>query len=134
MGGISVSNDVPTLTANAGAGRIPMAVSIRENIINRQDHNGGNGVGAIEENCYTLNASGVPAFYNGSVKLQYTLTGTHKLNGNKTLGGTIDLTEGHSLKVVVNQSSASGGLGITITANDELIADVDQNVTIDPYL
>lgn len=61
MGGISVSNDVPTLTANAGAGRIPMAVSIRENIINRQDHNGGNGVGAIEENCYTLNASGVHA-------------------------------------------------------------------------
>lgn len=79
-------------------------------------------------------AHGVPAFYNGSVELQYTLTGTHKQNGNKTLGGTIDLTEGHSLKVVVNQSSASGGLGITITANDELIADEDQNVTIDPYL
>ncbi len=79
-------------------------------------------------------AHGVPAFYNGSVELQYTLTGTHELNGNKTLGGTINLKEGHSLKVVVNQSSASGGLGITITANDELIADVDQNVTIDPYL
>ena len=78
--------------------------------------------------------NGTPAFYNGSVTLQYTLTGTHELNGNKTLGGTIDLTEGHSLKVVVNQSSASGGLGITITANDELIADEDHNVTIDPYL
>lgn len=77
---------------------------------------------------------GVPAYYNGSVTLKYTLTGTHKHNGSKTLGGTIDLTEGHSLKVVVNQSSASGGLGITITANDELIADEDQNVTIDPYL
>ncbi len=45
----------------SGAGRIPMAVSIAENIINRKDCNGGNGIGALEENCYTLNATGVHA-------------------------------------------------------------------------
>ncbi|MBO6102959.1 MAG: DNA (cytosine-5-)-methyltransferase [Opitutales bacterium] len=60
-GEISVSEVSPTLNSQPGAGRIPMAVSIAENIINRQDHNGGNGIGAAEENCYTLNATGVHA-------------------------------------------------------------------------
>lgn len=60
-GEISLSKVSPTLNSQSGAGRVPMAVSIAENIINRQDHNGGNGVGALEENCYTLNSSGVHA-------------------------------------------------------------------------
>lgn len=60
-GEVRVSDVVPTLNSQSGAGRIPMAVSIRENIINRQDHNGGAAQGAIEENSYTLNATGVHA-------------------------------------------------------------------------
>ena len=60
-GEVSVSEISPTLNSQSGAGRIPMAVSIAENIINRKDCNGGNGIGALEENCYTLNATGVHA-------------------------------------------------------------------------
>jgi DNA (cytosine-5)-methyltransferase 1 len=46
----------PTLTkAHSHA----VAYSIAENIINRQDHNGGNGIGSQEELQYTLNATGV---------------------------------------------------------------------------
>lgn len=60
-GEVSAEDIAPTLSSQSGAGRIPMAVSVRENIINRQDHNGGNGAGALEENSYTLNATGVHA-------------------------------------------------------------------------
>lgn len=60
-GEVSAEDIAPTLSSQSGAGRIPMAVSVRENIINRQDHNGGNGTGALEENSYTLNATGVHA-------------------------------------------------------------------------
>ena len=60
-GEVSVSEISPTLNSQSGAGRIPMTVSIAENIINRKDCNGGNGIGALEENCYTLNATGVHA-------------------------------------------------------------------------
>lgn len=74
----------------------------------------------------------VPVFYNGDASLTYTITGTHA-GVSKTFGGTLTLTKGHSLKVIVDQSTDKGGLSITITANDELIADTDQTVTIDPY-
>lgn len=56
----------PQLNAKAGTGgnNLPLvqecrAVAIAENIIGRQVHNGGNGVGAQEEIAYTQNCSGV---------------------------------------------------------------------------
>lgn len=56
------SEDLAPTLRSGGSGGVPVqAVAIAENVINRQDHNGGNGVGALEENCYTLNASGVHA-------------------------------------------------------------------------
>lgn len=90
-GEVSVQNFAPTLTASSGAGRTPMtfcvhatqtpvssdthafalgaesrqAVCVAENIIGRQDHNGGNGVGAQEGVSYTLNASGVHGVSTG---------------------------------------------------------------------
>jgi hypothetical protein len=44
-----------------GGGSESLAVSIAENVINRQLHNGGNGVGAQDEINYTLNTAGVHA-------------------------------------------------------------------------
>lgn len=72
-------------------------------------------------------------YYNGSVALVYTLTGTHETNGEKTYGGEITLTKGHSLTINVDQNSQSGGLGIIITADDSLITDTDLGITVDPY-
>ena len=79
-------------------------------------------------------AENTPVFYNGDVVLTYTLKGVHELNGLKTLTGDITLTKGHSLTVKADQSSQSGGLKIQITADDTLIEDTDQTITIDPYL
>lgn len=79
-------------------------------------------------------AENMPVFYNGDVVLTYTLKGVHELNGLKTLTGDITLSKGHSLTVKADQSSQSGGLKIQITADDTLIEDTDQTITIDPYL
>lgn len=50
----------PTLNTMGGGQREPcVAYGIVENIINRQDHNGGNGIGSQEELQYTLTTSGV---------------------------------------------------------------------------
>ena len=43
----------------------PDAVCIAENIIGRQDHNGGNGVGAQQGVSYTLNTVGVHGVADG---------------------------------------------------------------------
>ena len=55
--GIGLETDPsPTITkAHSHA----VAYGIAENIINRQDHNGGNGIGSQQELQYTLNATGV---------------------------------------------------------------------------
>lgn len=62
----------PTLTSHCGTGgnNLPLvlntdAVCIAENIIGRQTHNGGNGVGAQEGVSYTLNATGVHGVSTG---------------------------------------------------------------------
>ena len=62
----------PTLTSHCGTGggNLPLvlnpdAVCIAENIIGRQDHNGGNGVGAQQGVSYTLNTVGVHGVANG---------------------------------------------------------------------
>lgn len=80
-GEVSVSEISPTLNSQSGAGRIPMAVSIAENIINRKDCNGGNGIGALEENCYTLNATGVHAVASGSKIRRLTPLECERLQG-----------------------------------------------------
>jgi DNA (cytosine-5)-methyltransferase 1 len=56
-----VGDVLPTMSATygSGGGNIPVTYGIAENIINRQDHNGGNGIGSQEELQYTLNATGV---------------------------------------------------------------------------
>ena len=72
------SEDSPAPTLSGGQVH---AVAIRENIINRQDHNGGNGVGAIEENCYTLNASGVHAVATRSAVRRLTPLECERLQG-----------------------------------------------------
>jgi len=57
----NVGDVLPTMSATygSGGGNIPVTYGIAENIINRQDHNGGNGIGSQEELQYTLNATGV---------------------------------------------------------------------------
>ena len=57
----NVGDVLPTISATygSGGGNIPVTYGIAENIINRQDHNGGNGIGNQEELQYTLNATGV---------------------------------------------------------------------------
>ena len=80
-GEVSVSEISPTLNSQSGAGRIPMAVSIAENIINRKDCNGGNGIGALEENCYTLNATGVHAVASESKIRRLTPLECERLQG-----------------------------------------------------
>ena len=62
----------PTLTTHCGTGggNLPLvldsdAVCIAENIIGRQDHNGGNGVGAQQGVSYTLNTVGVHGVADG---------------------------------------------------------------------
>ena len=62
----------PTLTSHCGTGggNLPLvlnpdAVCIAENIIGRQDHNGGNGVGAQQGVSYTLNTVGVHGVADG---------------------------------------------------------------------
>ena len=57
----NVGDVLPTMfaTYGSGGGNIPVTYGIAENIINRQDHNGGNGIGSQEELQYTLNATGV---------------------------------------------------------------------------
>jgi DNA (cytosine-5)-methyltransferase 1 len=57
----NVGDILPTMSATygSGGGNIPVTYGIAENIINRQDHNGGNGIGSQEELQYTLNATGV---------------------------------------------------------------------------
>lgn len=62
----------PTLTSHCGTGggNLPLvlnpdAVCIAENIIGRQDHNGGNGVGAQQGVSYTLNTVGVHGIADG---------------------------------------------------------------------
>jgi DNA (cytosine-5)-methyltransferase 1 len=57
----NVGDVLPTMSATygMGGGNIPVTYGIAENIINRQDHNGGNGIGSQEELQYTLNATGV---------------------------------------------------------------------------
>lgn len=80
-GEVSVSKISPTLNSQSGAGRIPMAVSIAENIINRKDCNGGNGIGALEENCYTLNATGVHAVASESKIRRLTPLECERLQG-----------------------------------------------------
>jgi DNA (cytosine-5)-methyltransferase 1 len=57
----NVGDVLPTMSATygSGGGNIPVTYNIAENIINRQDHNGGNGIGSQEELQYTLNATGV---------------------------------------------------------------------------
>lgn len=62
----------PTLTSHCGTGggNLPLvlnsdAVCIAENIIGRQDHNGGNGVGAQQGVSYTLNTVGVHGVSDG---------------------------------------------------------------------
>lgn len=80
-GEVSVSEISPTLNSQSGAGRIPMAVSIAENIINRKDGNGGNGIGALEENCYTLNATGVHAVASESKIRRLTPLECERLQG-----------------------------------------------------
>jgi DNA (cytosine-5)-methyltransferase 1 len=55
--GIGLETD-PSPTITKGHSHA-VAYSIAENIINRQDHNGGNGIGSQEELQYTLNATGV---------------------------------------------------------------------------
>lgn len=77
--------------------------------------------------------AGTDIFYNGSVNLTYTITGTHGVLGAQTFGGTLSLTKGHSLAVKVKQSTESGGLKIEVSADDSLITDTDKNVTVDPY-
>ena len=56
-----IHNDLcPTLNTMGGGQREPcVAYDIAENIIGRQDENGGNGIGSQEELQYTLNATGV---------------------------------------------------------------------------
>ena len=58
---IGVQNDVTeTITAASNSsGNNLMAVAIAENVIGRQEQNGGNGIGAQEELAYTQNATGV---------------------------------------------------------------------------
>ncbi len=68
----------PTPTLSGGQVH---AVAIQENIINRQDHNGGNGMGAMEENCYTLNATGVHAIATRSVVRRLTPLECERLQG-----------------------------------------------------
>jgi DNA (cytosine-5)-methyltransferase 1 len=57
----NVGDVLPTRSATygSGGGNIPVTYGIAENIINRQDHNGGNGIDSQEELQYTLNATGV---------------------------------------------------------------------------
>jgi DNA (cytosine-5)-methyltransferase 1 len=57
----NVGDVLPTMSATygSGGGNIPVTYGIAENIINRQDHNGGNGIGSQKELQYTLNATGV---------------------------------------------------------------------------
>ena len=74
----------------------------------------------------------IPAFYNGSVELVWTLTGTHS-GVPKTYGGSnITLEKGKCLTLTVSQSTQSGELKIAVTADDELI-DVSDSINIDPY-
>ena len=76
------TKNIATTLRSGGFGGVPaQAVAIRENIINRQDHNGGNGVGAIEENCYTLNASGVHAVATRSAVRRLTPLECERLQG-----------------------------------------------------
>ena len=65
----------PSISAKAGTGgnNLPLvqekSFSIAENIINRKEGAGGNGTGAAEGVCYTLNASGVHGVsFNQSVR------------------------------------------------------------------
>ena len=62
-GGLYVTEADASKTVTAGGANAETvvidSVAIAENIIGRQDHTGGNGVGAQEELAYTQNATGV---------------------------------------------------------------------------
>lgn len=64
---------------NSGGGNI--AVCIAENIINRKDENGGNGIGAQENISYTLNATGVHGVVNNLAVRRLTPIECERLQG-----------------------------------------------------
>lgn len=72
----------PTLNTMGGGQREPcVCYGIAENIIGRQDENGGNGIGSQEELQYTLNATGVHAVANTMAVRRLTPRECERLQG-----------------------------------------------------